>query len=88
MTKKQQNIIYKHSLSNRVELSDAYKKPSYDKQYAYNQCKKLFKELDGWDFKIIGRNMHVFSIGFYYKKDNQTWFHYETDVSYLDFEVK
>ena len=88
MTKKQQEILRKHLLSNRYTLSDAYKKPSKDKIEAYNDCRKTFEEKNGYKFKIIARNMYVFSIGYFYNVDLKTYFHYETDRTILEFEVK
>lgn len=87
MTKKQQEIIRRHLLSNRIELSDAYKKPSADKIWAYKDCRKRFEQQDGFKFKIIGRNSFVFSVGWYFKKNDKTYFHYETDITLLEFEV-
>lgn len=88
MTKKQLQILDQHKKSNKITLLDVYKKPSSDKQYAYKECRKIFDELNGKDFKIISKNIYVFSIGFYYNKCGKLYFHYETDKTILDFEVK
>lgn len=88
MAKKQLQILEQHKKSDKITLLDAYKKPSLDKQHAYKECKKIFNELNGKDFKIISKNIYVFSIGFYYDKNDKLYFHYETDKTVLDFEVK
>lgn len=88
MNQKQKNIIAKHLRSQKTDLYDAYKKPSQEKIDAYEDCYKRFKQQNGFKFKIIGRNLYVFSVGWYFKKNNKTYFHYETDVTLLEFEVE
>lgn len=47
-----------------VYLSDVYDSYSVDKERAYNYCKRLCDEFDGWGFQIVGHNCMTFSVQF------------------------
>lgn len=61
-----QNAIYWHNRSNDTDLDDVYGNYSTAKYNAYEYCINLFRELNGWDFKIISHNTFSFSVGFYF----------------------
>jgi hypothetical protein len=88
MTQKQKLIINSHTNSTTYYLHHCYGKCSSTKVEAYLKCKTRCSELNGYDFKIISHNKNFFTIGFYYSKDNNTYFHYETHITSLDFLVK
>lgn len=48
------------------DIYDAYQRPSRAKLRAYEYCLELFRELDGYDFQILGHNTTTFSVGFRY----------------------
>lgn len=87
MNKRQLNIIQAHERSALFDLYDCYEKPSARKYYAFNRCKEYCANLNGFNFKIIGFNSCMFSIGFYYRKNGALFFHYETHANALDFKV-
>lgn len=88
LTKKQFSIVKRHQSSNLYYLYQCYDRPSWYKQCAYDNCKAKCSKLNGYDFKIIGYNSQMFSIGFYYVKDGKKTFHYETNRTSLDFIVE
>ena len=45
-------------------LSDVYDSWSDKKQRAYDYCRELYNDLDGWDFCISGSNCMTFSVMF------------------------
>jgi len=88
MTKKQNQIVARHSASNLYYLHQCYDNPSWAKECAYERCKNKCAQASGYDFKIIGYNCMMFSVGFYYVKDGKKMFHYETNHNALDFIVE
>ena len=64
MTKKHTSIYNNYLRSTATTLRDVYSSYSYAKEKAYNYCRSLCADYDGYDFKIIGHNCHVFSAGF------------------------
>lgn len=53
-----------YRLSNMDELYKAYERASQAKWNAWENCKRLCREYDGWGLKVIGKNCHFFSAGF------------------------
>lgn len=47
-----------------VYLSDVYDSYSVAKERAYNYCKRLCDEFNGWGFQIVGHNCMTFSVQF------------------------
>ena len=47
-----------------VYLSDVYNSYSVAKERAYNYCKRLCDEFDGWGFQIVCHNCMEFSVQF------------------------
>lgn len=87
MKQYQKAILQRYEYSDNYNLWQCYERPSYYKVRAYEYCKSLCAQMNGWGFKIIGYNTSMFSIGFKYKKDDKTMFHYETNRTTLDFEI-
>lgn len=50
--------------SKNYTLYHAYQNPSYSKERAYDYCLEKFRLYNGEDFKIIGSNSFVFTVGF------------------------
>lgn len=69
---------YEYERATRINLSEAYKKPSDDKQRAYNRCMRMLKEMGGKNHKIPSSNGWAFTFAFelpdgsvvYVTKDN------------------
>lgn len=80
LNKQMQGAMRMHKMSNTYSLYDCYNSHSYAKERAYNYCCNLYSKLNGYDFKIISYNTNQFSVGFYYKNenDNTTRFVYIT----------
>lgn len=47
-----------------IELLDAYNSPSKRKINAYQYCKRMCRDLDGFGFGISGHNQMFFSVEF------------------------
>lgn len=45
-------------------LADVYGSWSHEKQRAYDYCRGMYKDLDGWGFCISGFNCMTFSVMF------------------------
>lgn len=78
LNKQMQGAINSHKMSNTYSLSDCYNSYSYAKERAYNYCRNLYNEYNGYDFKIISYNTNQFSVGFYCDFDDKTNFVYIT----------
>lgn len=87
MTKKQEAILRAYNYSHKTTLHECYGSWSWAKEHAYNYCKRLCEEMNGYGFKIIGYNTCMFSVGFIYYKGDKKMFHYETNATTLDFEI-
>ena len=62
---KQIKQAYKqYAKSDLYSLEHCYNSFSYAKQQAWNYCKELENEYDGYNLKIIGYNSMQFSVGF------------------------
>ena len=65
--KKQEMAEYvsrQYRVSNMDELYKAYGRASQAKWNAWENCKRLCHEYNGWGLKVIGKNCHFFSAGF------------------------
>lgn len=70
MTQKE-NIMYaNYKRSNMDKLSDLYKNCSYEKSRADYLIREEMKNLNGYDYKIIGGNSMMFSCGYKYKDES------------------
>lgn len=50
--------------SDMCDIFQAYDKPSHRKVDAYENCENLCKEYNGYDLKIVSKNVNVFTAGF------------------------
>ena len=90
-TKKMQHFWnnYKSALRHHLTiLEDIYNKPSAKKIKAYEQCVKMFHDLNGRDFAIISSNRNTFTVAFIYTEDNKEWFLVETPTNQYISEIK
>ena len=46
------------------KLKEAYKKPSQEKQIAYQYCRRQYAQLNGHNFRIVSYNGWYFAVGF------------------------
>lgn len=90
-TKKMQHFwnSYKSALKQHLAtLQDVYKNPSAKKIKAYEQCVKIFYDLNGRDFAIISSNKFSFTVAFIYIEDGKEWFLVETPTDQYISEIK
>ena len=88
MNKKRQTEIYEAYLrSNKSELWQCYGTWSRAKQIAYDGCRERQFNLKGKDFRIIGYNCDMFSVGFIFEKEDEIWFHYETHRTVAEWKI-
>ena len=90
-TKKMQHFWnnYKYALRHGIAtLQDVYKNPSAKKIKAYEQCVKIFYDLNGRDFAIISSNRNIFTVAFIYREDGKKWFLVETPTDQYISEIK
>lgn len=59
-----------------TELWGCYKAPSAAKRYAFENCKRVCKQYNGRNLRIIGHNCQTFSAGFIGLWNNQKAFFY------------
>lgn len=80
---------YKSALRHHLAtLQDVYKNPSDKKIKAYEQCVKIFNNLNGRDFAIISSSRSVFTVAFIYIEDGKEWFLVETPTNQYISEIK
>lgn len=90
-TKKMQRFWnrYRDALWHHIAtLQDVYKNPSAKKIKAYEQCVKIFNNLNGRDFAIISSNRFSFTVAFIYIEDGKEWFLVETPTDQYISEIK
>lgn len=66
-------ILTSYNLSTKDDIWQAYGKPSSKKVEAWKDCKRLCKEYDGKNLRIVGANNYFFSAAFHYVKDGQDY---------------
>jgi len=64
--------------SHKYDLNDCYERCSEAKKKAFENCRKMCYEDDGYGLKIISHNGFMFTAGYLYKKDNDIWLCYIT----------
>lgn len=52
----------------------AYKKPSYYKVQAFNDCIRIYEKYNGFNFTFLSNNCQTFTVGFECKIDNKLHF--------------
>lgn len=65
----------------------AYRSCSDRKWKAWNECRNLFVNLNGWRLRYIGVNQQVFTLGFMYEKDGVRMFMYITPSRRIECRV-
>lgn len=72
----QQYKYYKSKLATDPikSIYKAYKTPSYYKVQAFNNCMRLVKDYNGFNFTILGHNCQTFTLGFECIVDNKLHF--------------
>lgn len=61
-----------------TDLNDVYNTWSEEKEEAYNYCRKLCNDLEGTCFTIVSKNGWSFTVGFWFKYENETYYCYIT----------
>lgn len=80
---------YKSALSHHLAtLQDVYNKHSAKKIKAYEQCARIFHDLNGRDFAIISSNKSSFTVAFIYIEDGKEWFLVETPTDQYISEIE
>ena len=69
MNKRQESIVNRYFNSYDTELWEVYGSFSQRKWQAFEDCKRIMKERDGYGLRIIGHNTSFFSVGFRTKDD-------------------
>lgn len=83
------NAYWRYLASSKYSLSDAYKNPSKEKQSAFTFWKNKCASQYGTNFKIIGHNCMMFSLGYEYLADNgKEMFRYITANYHIDVPVE
>lgn len=62
-TKQAQAFIRAYQGATMSKLKEAYNRPSWAKIEAYEKCKNLMREMNGYGMKITGYNCHKFYCG-------------------------
>lgn len=52
--------------SNATDLDDVYSNYSIYKARAYNRCRDLMLDMNGWGLRILSHNSQAFTVGFEY----------------------
>ena len=68
--KKLEADFNRYQNSELYTLQNAYNSASANKYRAWNYCKQLLKQNNGYNLKVIGFNCHMFSAGFEYIDGN------------------
>lgn len=71
MTKKQQQMLYAVTHSNKESLYAAYKTFSSKKYMAFDNCIYEMRRKDGFNLRITYANTYSFSCGFLYYDENK-----------------
>lgn len=70
MTKRQEMIYTGYKMSNIQDINGAYKNCSAAKKAAYNACRKLQYEMNGYDGRITGAGTYHFSYAFRFRNES------------------
>lgn len=74
MNNRQKGIYERYKNSYRRNLYDCYERFSKNKIHAYENCKRYMEKYDGYDFRIISFNSHIFTVGFKFMDNKGTEF--------------
>lgn len=89
MTKFQQRLYYNYKRSSYHTIWDAYEKPSYEKEKAYEWCVNKAKYMGAIEWGIPTKNTFQFTFAFIYP-DSETGelrMGYETATNSYDFPL-
>lgn len=78
---------YKVDFHGVRHLGNCYNKFSDKKLYAWNYCQQQCMEKNGGLLSVISYNPFVFTAGFVYVKDNESYFHLETPSASGDYHI-
>lgn len=78
----------RYQRSEMYDLRDAYGSWSSKKDNAWDYCKKLCKDFDGEELKIIGANGFHFSAGFVFERSGKKYLMYITKSGDTPIEIK
>ncbi len=88
MTKVNKAIVDAYHWSDKTNLYMAYGSVSAKKVEAWNHCKELCEQKNGWGLKVIGANSFFFSAGFMFEEEGVTKLMYITHGGAREIEVK
>lgn len=89
MTKKQHQMVWAVTQSNKESLYNVYKTFSHAKYMAFDNCIYEMRCKDGFNLRITSANTYSFSCGFlYYDADNRLRCRYYTSQNVYDFTVE
>lgn len=71
MTKKQQQMVYAVTHSDKESLYDVYKTFSHAKYMAFDNCIYEMRRKDGFNLRITAANTFSFCCGFLYYDENK-----------------
>lgn len=58
------NLLARSQYTQGHNLYDVYKRPSYAKRDAWDDCRRMCREMGGTNFRITGHNCMEFSVAF------------------------
>lgn len=88
MNARMENAYRSYNYSNMFELWDAYGRCSQSKRNAWEYCKALMNEKNGYGLKVISANTFQFTAGFEYEENGKNMFAYITKSSDTFAEVE
>lgn len=78
-TKRAQGFIYSYAKAKAGStLYTVYTKPSDDKQKAWEYCRRVMSELNGYDMRITGKGTYTFSCAFKFRENGRVFLAYFT----------
>lgn len=89
MTKKERAMLSAYRGATATELYHVYDSCSKAKRDAFEQCRAIQCDWNGYDGKIVSANTWQFTYAFRYKTaDGNEWLHYETANNTYDFPIE
>lgn len=89
MNKKQQAMLTNYNNANSNSVREFYQKPSYYKQQAEKRILVEKRNINGYDYRVIGGNSSFFSCGYKYTDDNnKEHLVYHTYANRYDFIIE
>ena len=88
MTKQNEGLYNNYCNTNYATIWEAYDRPSYNKERAYEWCMDDARKHDGYDIRIPTRNTFHFTFAFRYMADGKERLRYHTPMNVYDFELE